>query len=800
MICNGSFRAGGHSGGVISPVVTNGILNIFDATANRVFVNNYCSGSGLKTTVRADNGGVSYTYKGVTYTGAIINVAFGGELGGTYNLKRSGSAPSSTENYGFSGAEGTTFGDIVNIAENVSFGDFYGGSRGTAGWTSSTADTAGLHGNVTSILTDCTMREFCGGVGKAPVYGSITNTVTRCRMEHFYGGGGNYDYNSSDARVFGDITNTLTDCEVQGIAREGEFAFWCGSMAEGGYYGGGRGDQVGTPEDPVTLTNILRTERNDNIIIRNFYGGISNNSRDGEKMTATIYGDIVNELTNIDTYGNICSAGCFVGCVDGDISTVIDGANTRIGTFLASGLRVMPGSVTGDVSVVIRGGTYRPGKAISPGSSAYTYTYSGVDYVCTGDPGAASYSVVFDLTDNDINALYASSKFSELPNVSVEIIAGAGKLYIDAAYSKLLPVTTLTGKPTIEIVNGVKGGQGYLQVPEGKTRSDVTITWPESETIVYKADDRTFYGLAATPVGNTLILQEDGNFAMRYLFAPDDIAAWEAETAQTATFELSRDGGATYTAVTLSDITIDGVDYKTFVVEGISAKNIGLSLIVRTNTTSVEDSYSIAKAAAAVISANENEDFVAFAKALLDYGKAAYEYFYPAGYEGAKPASPSSSYNKEIDETWSFIYPDDFSDDGAAGDVQIVGTSVSACDALYLNFYMKILNDSIDPATLKLAIDGTETDAPLTEKVMNGVTYYVAWYRVPVTEMDLPVEATIVDENGDVISNTYTDSVASYCTSVILNAENEGYEAAHVLLCKYIEEFIQASVNYFTTI
>ena len=76
----------------------------------------------------------------------------------------------------------------------------------------------------------------------------------------------------------------------------------------------------------------------------------------------------------------------------------------------------------------------------------------------------------------------------------------------------------------------------------------------------------------------------------------------------------------------------------------------------------------------------------------------------------------------------------------------------------------------------------------------------MAWYRVPVTDMDLPVEATIVDGNGDVISNGYTDSIASYCTNVIMNAEDEGYSDAHVLLCKYIEEFIQASVNYFTTI
>ena len=113
---------------------------------------------------------------------------------------------------------------------------------------------------------------------------------------------------------------------------------------------------------------------------------------------------------------------------------------------------------------------------------------------------------------------------------------------------------------------------------------------------------------------------------------------------------------------------------------------------------------------------------------------------------------------------------------------------------------MKILNDTLDPATLKLAIDGVETDAPLTEKVMDGETYYVAWYRVPVTEMDLPVEATIVDGNGDAISNAYVDSIASYCTNVITNAQDEGYGDAHVLLCKYIEEFIQATVNYFATI
>ncbi len=285
---------------------------------------------------------------------------------------------------------------------------------------------------------------------------------------------------------------------------------------------------------------------------------------------------------------------------------------------------------------------------------------------------------------------------------------------------------------------------------------------------------------SVSPAGSTIILEDDGSFGMRCLLSETQVSAWEAATGINALFQVALPGGA-FAEQTAETVVIGGTAYRSLLISGISAKRIGDAVTVRSNLFSADDSYSVADACRAVIDSGESGDFVSFAKALLDYGKAANAHF-------GVGAAPSASYYTSLGS--SDPYADQSCSTGAASTAKIVGTSVVASDSLCLKFYVR-LQSGADPSALSVRVNDAVTDLALEP---NG-TLYTVLYAVPATEMDRLVKVEIVDAAGACVSNCYRDSVASYCAYV---ANHPGaFEASHVRLCRYAERFIAASVRYF---
>jgi hypothetical protein len=287
---------------------------------------------------------------------------------------------------------------------------------------------------------------------------------------------------------------------------------------------------------------------------------------------------------------------------------------------------------------------------------------------------------------------------------------------------------------------------------------------------------------SVSPAGSTIILEDDGSFGMRCLLSETQVSAWEAATGINALFQVALPGGA-FAEQTAETVVIGGTAYRSVRISGIPAKAIGEDVIVRSNLFALEDAYSVADACRAVIERGENAAFVAFAKALLDYGRAANAHF-------GGGAAPSSSYYTRLTSTSADPYTDRSSSSGTASAAKIFATSIIASDSLCLKFYVR-LQGTVDPSSLSVRVNGTVTGLAL-EQVGS---YYTVLYRVPATEMDQLVKVEIVNAAGNAVSNCYRDSVASYCAAVA--ARSADFEASHVLLCRYAERFIAASVQYF---
>lgn len=762
----GTIRGGGgYSSSAGTGTCTGGIVNYFTGTAENLSVANYCSGGGCGTV----SGSVTAEFEGKNYTGALLNFVTGGSITGV---------KTDDQYYGFNATEANVDGDLVTVITGGTFGDCRGSRSGVTvdgnitlivtGGTFSGDLVAGIYhangvlkGSIAASLSDCSFYRYYGS-GQGQVDGSIVNTFERVTGTYIYGGAAS----NAKAKIGGTVTNVISDSTVQTVYAAGQF------------------ETIGAPEKLSAVSNTVT-----NSTFQNFYGGNFRGT-----STSTLYGSIENDLTDVViTAGNFC-AGNFYGSVTGNITTVIDGAKSSFGSSVyAAGLRLndagetstgkIGGTVGGDVLLTVKAGSFSSSGPIRGKSWIGTSTSGNTTYDCGGQTGARSYKIVFDLTEHDITGVRVSDQTDPLgvdADVEIEIRAGAGTLGVRGS-SDCLNVTALTGKPVITVTGNMTNDQAYVALPAGSSETDVEIS-AERGALLF--ENRSFIGVRAVrPVGNTVILQPDGAFAMRYLYSVEDAENWEAKTGAAAAFAVSKNG-ADYEAAALSAVRVGGTEYLGFVVSGIPAYRIADTIFVSNTSMPTVDEYSIAAACRSVIAANEEPAFVAFAKALLDYGKAASAHF------GAGEDPTDDYYTDVNDAGYTDPYTDGFSTEGAATQAKIVGTSVLIRDALELKFYVRILG-SAEAAALRVRINGTLTPDALTE---NGA-YYTVTHRVPASETAALASVQIEDASGAVVSNIYRDSVASYCAYVAANAAE--YEESHVLLCRYLERFIQQSVLYF---
>ena len=357
---------------------------------------------------------------------------------------------------------------------------------------------------------------------------------------------------------------------------------------------------------------------------------------------------------------------------------------------------------------------------------------------------------------------------------------------LETGLAAALSVTALTGTPDIVLSGAATGGAAYLTLPAGSAENAVNFTWPAGSDVLYLGT--TFIG-ALSPVGSTIILEDEGNFALRYLFVPSEVDAWTANMGAAPVFTYSLNGtDFDSIALAASNIEIESVQYKTFVISGIRAKDLDRTVTVRSASFAADDEYSIAEACDTVVSLNQNAEFVAFANALLDYGKAANAYH-------NNDATPVTYTVDVMDEGYTDLYTDESYKSGTGSLVDIRATSLVTKEALFLKFYMKV-SSSVNVSDLRVWVNGVETDIALERN--NG--YYSASYQVPANGMNSLAVVEVKDAGGTLVSNTYADSVTSYCAKIVsLRNTSEAY-AAFTPLARYVEEFVYASVAYLSAI
>ena len=147
-----------------------------------------------------------------------------------------------------------------------------------------------------------------------------------------------------------------------------------------------------------------------------------------------------------------------------------------------------------------------------------------------------------------------------------------------------------------------------------------------------------------------------------------------------------------------------------------------------------------------------------------------------------------------MDAGYTDRYTDESYKTGTGSLVNIKGTSIVTKEALFLKFYMKVARTA-NVSDLKVWINGVETDIAL---VQNG-SYYTASYQVPANAM-ASLAVVEVKDGDTVVSNTYADSVTSYCANVVSRRNDSAEFAAFTPLARYVEEFVYASVAYLTAI
>ena len=251
-------------------------------------------------------------------------------------------------------------------------------------------------------------------------------------------------------------------------------------------------------------------------------------------------------------------------------------------------------------------------------------------------------------------------------------------------------------------------------------------------------------------------VQEKGVPAISYRVFAGSIAGQEDETEPLLPYEMTE-------VTSLSEVTIAEKAYLSFTVAGIAPKDAARKIRIAISFGGeVLDTYedSLKNAMEDVLSGNNGTSFKAAARSILEYAQAASDYF-----QGDAAICESDTAFVGLDKFDIVKYE-------AVGEntVDLIGTSLILRDELSLRFWADAGN--YDLTTAKIMINGEDkTSSCDLEKNDGTAGYWAIRYACPVDKMESPVTVVILDSRDRVLSNTYQDSVVSYCAYAVTHAD-----------------------------
>ena len=337
-----------------------------------------------------------------------------------------------------------------------------------------------------------------------------------------------------------------------------------------------------------------------------------------------------------------------------------------------------------DTTTVAYGETPTHADATKTATAQYTYTFAGWDKEIVAVTGDATYTATFNATVNSYTITWKNDDGSVIDTTTVPY--GTVPTHADATKTATAQYTYTFAGWDKEIV-AVTGDATYTATFDA-TVNAYTIQWLNEDGDVLKTESVN-YGVVPTYTGETPTKAEDHAYTYTFAGWDKEIAAVTGDETYTATFTktekteqkdwmsvriddqiyikyllhnrenlervtveyLDQDGvEAVQTKVYTADqLTFDGNDMFE-ILAVIAPAQIGdmVKVTILANGQPTEYEYSVAKYCEYLIDGAYEENVKTLAKATLEYGKAANDYFYGTGfYHQSTITSPYSVEYKE---------------------------------------------------------------------------------------------------------------------------------------------------------
>ena len=316
--------------------------------------------------------------------------------------------------------------------------------------------------------------------------------------------------------------------------------------------------------------------------------------------------------------------------------------------------------------------------------------------------------------------------------------------------------------------------------------------------------------------GRTVLFQS--KLEARYLLEKEVFDAYLAAGMTVTSFTVSVNGAdpVDLAFVIGGDVFIDGsgTAYYFYLVSGIAPKDLDTAivfdLVCDLNGTPITDHYedSLKDALQDVLRSSLSEPFKNAARAALQYAQEAAGIFLPESQkdylnytvDGVEHAVKAVA-DAERGETMTEQFGGDLT-----APIRIHGTSLLLNDRIALKFWADVrgtgyaaLAEIPDTVTVKLYLNGVLNETlEVQRKINSGSLHYWTF------EIGLPVRMTQdrvtieLYENGEAISNSFTDSVWNYAASCFV--DSNGMTAANKAVAQAMINYIFYTVSYLDTL
>ena len=733
------------------------------------------------------NGG--YTYKSLT-----TEIARGGLLEGNYyGSDNSGTAYTYNADIVCRVTGGTIYGMYYGLGENATLNgnlrfEMTSGELITKPGTASYQgffiggyNDCTINGNIENTVSggqltpqgvaDKTCAAWFGGRNGMNVSGNVINTISGGAFALYTkaASASGFYFGPLGGVIHGDLVNTISGGTFDTVPA-GVGGIWLGDQSVSYALGGKQVNTIGVQGAERNRGPIFCLPSGKQVkctgwgrigadaIVKEYPAEIS----DVLRVKNTVYGgvfqcEVVLAPDQVKSDTNISNG--YYSFTHGNVETVIENGMFQ-NTLYCGG-----GNVWGDVTTTIRGGIFKSIYAAT-GSVSDSVIHGNAtlnienmrDYVLPANNSSAG--------SGDKFVIYAGAKNGTVEgDLNLNITGGDIHQKIFAASEK----GEILGKTNVS----VSGATLNAAFSAGKAE---TVTWGKDIKI------------GATPLaelgicGQTVVL--DSTFGVRVLLPVASynklVAVFGAENLS-ASYTLAN--GETF-AAQWEDITVDGTAYKSFLLKGIAPKDAGKTVALSACICGgAYDTFndSVAFALQQVLSAGEDvydREFLDAAQAILEFCDAAAEYL-----EAEDPAILPGG--EKLSFVGTAAFEGQFIADHGKDETKplaISGTNLILDDEISIQFWIRATASQMEGA--RLFLNGKEVTG--FEAEQRG-RYFVVKTPCDVRHMGEPITVQLKNAAGDVISNTYSDSVVSYCLTAI---EQERTYAALAPLAEKLLNYI----------